>query len=42
MGLERRRRRQGAVERQPAHSADQAEEFGDVIAGFGWWKAACL
>jgi hypothetical protein len=29
------RRRQGSIERQPAHSADQPQQLGDAVAGFG-------
>jgi hypothetical protein len=32
---QRLRRRQVAVERQPAHGADQAQQFDDAMARFG-------
>jgi hypothetical protein len=28
----------GAIERQPAHSAEQTQQFGDAMAWFGWWN----
>jgi hypothetical protein len=39
-GVQRFRWWQGAVERQPAHSGGRAQQFGDAVAGFGWWNGA--